>query len=103
MAAMTFTVVPELQPSRWKIVAVASTAVMASDVSQPIDVTHETIPGTLLPCTPKAAREATIVGAEPRFPAMATMPHSRNETMTPTTAATTAWRNDTPNPRMNAP
>jgi hypothetical protein len=53
--------------------------------------------------TPNAARLSTSVGAEPRLPAMATKPHSRNETTMPTTPATTACQNEMPNPNRNDP
>ncbi len=59
--------------------------------------------GSLLPRTPNAARESTIVGAEPRLPASATKPQSRNENRIPTTPATTACQNEIPNPSVNAP
>ena len=65
-AAMTVTALPAPIPRISKTVAVASTAEIASEVSQPIEVSHEMMPGTFWPCTPKAARESTIVGAEPR-------------------------------------
>ena len=103
MAATILTEVPELQPSRWKIVVVARTAVMAREVSQPIEVIHAMTPGILLPWVPKAARERTIVGADPRLPAMAMMPQKPKETMTPMRVAAMACQKDTPNPNMKAP
>src|SRR6478609_4746473 len=48
------------------------------------------------PPQPSAARDSTIVGADPRLPASATIPQSRNENTMPTTLATTAWVKDTP-------
>ena len=101
-AATILVVVPPPQPSCSKIVAVASTARMARKVSQPIEVSHETTPGTFCPFTPKAARDRIIVGAEPRLPAIAMMPHKANETMTPTTVTSTACQNEMPKPSTNA-
>src|SRR6476661_7357631 len=77
--------VPPPHPSCLKMVAVASVAVIARNVSQPIEVSHDTTPGTFWSVTPKAARDRTMVGAEPRLPAMAMTPHRRNDTTTPTT------------------
>ena len=75
---------------------------MARKVSQPIEVSQETTPGTFCPLTPNAARESTIVGAEPRLPASAMMPHSANDTMMPRTVTTTACQKEMPKPRTNA-
>ena len=83
--------------------AVASVARIVSAVSQPTVSSQEIAVGSLLPRTPNAARESTIVGAEPRLPASATMPQSRNENRIPTTPATTACQNEIPNPSVNAP
>ena len=48
--------------------------------------------------TPKAARESTIVGDEPRLPATAMNPQSRNKNTIPTTPATKgAWTKEIPN------
>jgi len=55
---------------------------MLSEVSHPIDVSHETMPGTFWPWTPNAARESTIVGAEPRLPATAMRPQRKKEKVT---------------------
>ena len=52
---------------------------MTSTVSQPTVSSQEIAVGSLLPRTPNAARESTIVGAEPRLPASAMKPQSRNE------------------------
>src|SRR5690606_17340078 len=90
-------------PSCVMTVAVASTAMIARNVSQPIDVSHETMPGTFCPCTPKAARESTMVGAEPRFPEIAMSPHSRNDTTMPMTETIVACQNEMPNPSTNEP
>jgi hypothetical protein len=57
----------------------------------------------LLPRTPNAARLSTIVGADPRLPASATSPQSRNENTTPISPAITACQNEIPNPSANAP
>ena len=84
------------------IVAVASTAMIARNVSHPIEVSHEMTPGTFWPVTPKAARERIIVGAEPRLPAIAMTPHRANETVMPTTATRTPCQNETPNWRTKA-
>ena len=100
--ATTLVTVPPPQPSRSKIVEVASTARMASAVSQPIETSQERTPGTFWPLTPNAARERTIVGAEPRLPAMATTPQRANETTMPTTVTTTACQKEMPKPRTNA-
>ena len=101
-AATTLVVVPPPQPSWVKIVEVASTARMARKVSQPIEVSHEMTPGSFCPFTPKAARDRIIVGADPRLPAIAMMPHRANETMTPTTVTSTACQNEMPKPSTNA-
>ncbi len=82
---MTLVAVPPPQPSRSNTVAVASVARMISTVSQPTVSSQEITAGSLLPRTPNAARLSTIVGAEPRLPATAMNPHSRNETTMPTT------------------
>ena len=103
IVAQILTEFPELQPSRRKIVVVAKTAVIARDVSQPIEVIQEMTPGILLPWVPKAARDSTIVGAEPRLPAIAIMPQNPKETVTPTRVAAIACQKDTPNPNMKAP
>src|SRR5690606_16641201 len=60
-------------------------------------------PGTFCPCTPNAARESTIVGADPRLPAIAISPHSANETTMPMIETMVACQNDTPNPSTNEP
>ena len=65
--------------------AVASVARMVSTVSQPTVSSQEIAAGSRLPRTPNAARESTIVGAEPRLPASATKPQSRNENTMPIT------------------
>ena len=95
--------VPPPQPSRSKTVAVARVARIVSAVSQPTVSSQEIAVGSLLPRTPNAARESTIVGAEPRLPASATTPQSRNEKMMPITPAITACQNEIPKPRVNAP
>ena len=90
-------------PSCVMTVAVASTAMIARNVSQPIEVSHETMPGTFWPCTPKAARESTMVGAEPRLPAIAISPHSRNDTTMPMIDTIVACQNEMPKPSTNDP
>jgi hypothetical protein len=91
--------VPPLHPSWVKIVAVASVAVMTRNVSQPIEVSQDTTPGTFCPVTPNAARDRTMVGAEPRLPAMAMTPQRANDTTTPTTVTRRAWVKEMPKPR----
>ena len=53
-------------------------------------------PGTFCPVTPKAARLSTIVGAEPRLPAIAMTPHRAKETTIPTRATSTPCQNEMP-------
>jgi hypothetical protein len=65
--------------------------------------THDRTAGTRLPSTPNAARLSTSVGAEPRLPAIATSPQSRNETTMPTTPATRACQKEMPNPNRKDP
>jgi len=65
--------------------------------------TQETIVGSLFPCTPNAARDSTSVGADPRLPATAMNPTSRNDTTMPTAPATQACQNEIPNPSTYAP
>ena len=43
-----------------------------------------------------------MVGAEPRLPAIAMMPHRANETITPTTVTSAACQNEMPKPSTNA-
>ncbi len=83
--------------------AVASVARMTSAVSHPTVSSHEIAVGSLLPRTPNAARDRTIVGAEPRLPASAMNPHSRNENTMPISPATTAWPNAIEKPSVKAP
>jgi hypothetical protein len=102
MAAMTLVAVPPPHPSRSKIVAVASTAMIDKKVSQPIETSHEMTPGTFCPVTPKAARDKIIVGAEPRLPAIAMIPQSTKETTTPSEGDEDACQKEMPKPRTNA-
>ncbi len=83
--------------------AVASVARMTRIVSQPTVSSQEITDGSLLPRTPNAARLSTIVGAEPRLPATAMNPQSRNDTTMPTTPTITACQNEMPNPSTNDP
>src|SRR5215218_3911321 len=99
-SATTLVAVPPLQPSWVNTVEVASVASETSTVSQPTVSTQDSTEGTRLPFTPNAARLSTSVGAEPRLPAMATNPQSRNETTMPTTPATTACQKEMPKPKM---
>jgi hypothetical protein len=103
ISATTLVRSPPPQPRRSKTVAVASVARIVSTVSQPTVSSHDTSDGSLLPRTPNAARLSTIVGAEPRLPASAISPHSRNEKAIPITPATTACQNEIPNPSVKAP
>ena len=101
--ATTLVPVPPPQPSRSSTVAVASVARMPSAVSQPPGRSQDSPAGSRLPRTPNAARDSTMVGAEPRLPASATQPHSANDTTTPTTPAIRPCQNETPKPSTNAP
>src|SRR5215218_8860260 len=101
--ATTLVAPPLLQPSWSNTCAVASVASETSAVSQPTVSTQDSTEGTRLPLTPNAARLSTSVGAEPRLPAMATRPQSRNETTIPTTPATSACQKEMPNPKRNEP
>ncbi len=103
ISAMTFVAVPPPQPSRSNTVAVASVARMISTVSQPTVSSQEIADGSLLPRTPKAARPSTMVGIEPRLPATAMNPQSRNEITMPTSPAAAACQNEMPKPSSNAP
>src|SRR5262252_3239676 len=103
ISAMILVAVPPPQPRRSNTVAVASVARMTSTVSQPTVSSQEITDGSLLPLTPNAARPSTMVGAEPRLPATAMNPHSRNDTMMPTRLTATACQNEIPNPSTNAP
>ena len=103
ISAITLTPVPPPQPSRSNTVAVASVARMISTVSQPTVSSQEISEGSLLPRTPNAARPSTMVGAEPRLPATAMNPQSRNETTIPTSPRMTACQNETPKSSTNAP
>src|SRR4051794_7782253 len=95
--------VPPPQPSRSSTVAVASVARITSTVSQPTVSSQDSAEGRRFPRTPNAARDSTMVGAEPRLPASATQPQSANDTTTPTTAAIRPCQNETPKPSTNAP
>ena len=75
---------------------------MARKVSQPIETSHEMTPGTFCPCTPKAARDRIMVGAEPRLPAIAMMPQRAKDTTTPMTVTRIACQKEMPKPRTNA-
>ena len=101
--ATTFVPVPPPQPSSRKIVAVASVAMIARNVSQPMEMSQLNTPGSFWPTTPNGARLSTIVGADPRLPATATSPHATNETTTPTTATSAACTRDSPNPSTYVP
>jgi hypothetical protein len=52
---------------------------------------------------PNAARESTMVGADPRLPASETKPTSRKPRMMPATPAIVACQKLTPKPRKNEP
>src|SRR5271154_5807688 len=94
---------PPPQCSAVKTVDVASTAMTVRTVSQPTQSSHEMNDGRRLPRTPYAARLSTIVGAEPRLPAVAMMPQRTKLTMMPISATISACQNEMPKPRMYAP
>src|SRR5688500_5257027 len=96
--ATTWVPTPPPAQSRSTTVAVARVAVITRTVSQPTVSSQEMPEASRLPRTPKAARDSTIVGAEPRLPATATNPQSRNENTTPITPTTSACQNEIPNP-----
>jgi hypothetical protein len=101
--ASTLVPVPPPQPSRSSTVAVARVARMTSTVSQPTVSSQDSAAGSRLPRTPNAARLSAMVGADPRLPASATSPQSRNETTMPMTPAIAPCQKDTPKPRTKAP
>ena len=103
MSATTLVATPPSQPSSVKTVAVASTASAVSTVSQPTVRSQESTETSRLPLTPNTARLSTIVGADPRLPARAMNPQSRNEMMMPTTPTIVACQNEMPNPSRNEP
>src|SRR3984957_11019862 len=100
--AITLVAVPALQCSCANTVAVASVASAVSTISQPTLSIHETSAGSLFPCTPNAARDSTSVGADPRLPATAMKPTSRNETTIPISPATQACQKEMPKPSTYA-
>ena len=101
--ATTLVASPPLHPSRAKTVDVASTAMTVSAVSQPTHSSQEIAEGMRLPRTPYAARDSTIVGAEPRLPAVAITPQSQKLKTMPIAPTMTAWMKEMPKPRTNAP
>lgn len=103
MRAAALVPVPPPQPRAPKTVAVAIVASAVRTVSQPTVSIQETTAGSRLPRTPYAARLSTMVGAEPRLPATATKPHSRNDTTMPSAPAARACRKEMPKPNANAP
>ena len=76
----------------------ASVASTVSTISQPTLSIQDTSAGSLLPCTPNAARDSTSVGADPRLPATAMNPTSRKLTTIPISPATHACQNEMPKP-----
>ena len=76
---------------------------IARKVSQPTVRIHEIAAEIRFPLKPKAARERTSVGAEPRLPAMAMRPHTTKESATPTTDTMIAWVRESPKPRTHEP
>ena len=102
-SATIFTTGPPPQPSCVNTVAVASVASTVRTVSQPTVSTQEIAVASQLPRTPNAARLRIIVGADPRLPATATKPQSRNEKTMPTTPAIAACQNEMPKPSVNEP
>jgi len=101
--ATTLTAVPLLQPSSRNTVAVASVAMIARNVSQPIEISQLKTPGSFWPTTPNGARDRIIVGAEPRLPAIATSPQAANETTMPIAATIVACQNEMPKPSTKLP
>src|SRR3954470_10931191 len=101
--AMSLVAVPLLQPSWSNTCAVASVASETSAVSQPTVRIQDSSEGARLPLTPKAARLSTSVGAEPRLPAMAMRPQSRNDTTMPMTPAIRACQKEMPKNSRNEP
>src|SRR5215469_14302501 len=101
--AMTLVTFPDDQPSWWNTVAIASVASTTRMISHPTFSSHDTSDGSLLPCTPNAARDSTSVGADPRLPATAMNPTSRNDTTIPIRPATHACQNDKPPSSTYAP
>ncbi len=95
-SATTFVLVPPPQPRRLKTVDVASTAMTMRNVSQPTHNSQEMNEGRRFPRIPKAARLRTMVGAEPRFPAMAMTPQSKKLTVMPIRPTTIACQNEMP-------
>ena len=98
MKAITLVRSPALQPSWWNTVAVARVASTVSTISQPTFSIQDTSAGSLLPCSPNAARDSTSVGADPRLPATAMNPTSRKLTAIPISPAATACQNEMPKP-----
>ena len=90
-------------PTRVRTVSVASVASETKTVSQPTKIKYENRPGTMLPLTPKAARDSVIVGAFARLPASELMPTKKKDATVPIIAANVACQKDIPNPRKNAP
>lgn len=72
------------------------------NVSHPIERNQLMMPGTFCPWTPNAARDRTMVGTEPRLPAIAMTPHSMNDSGMPIRATRTPCPNETPKPYTNA-
>jgi hypothetical protein len=101
--AITLVAVPAVQPSAVKTVAVASVASATSTVSQPTSSSQLTAVGRTFPRTPKAARDSTIVGADPRWPASQTKPTSKKLSTMPATPARVACQKLTPKPSRNEP
>src|SRR5690349_20281650 len=83
-STISFVAPPAGQPSRPNTVVMARVDSTTSAVSQPTISNQDTKAGSLLPCTPKAARLSTMVGAEPRLPASATSPQAKNDKTMPT-------------------
>lgn len=97
------TLVPLPQPSFSAAVAIARTAVMASEISQPSVAIQLSAAGILAPRTPKVARVNTIVGAFPRLPAIDITPTSRKDTITPIMVISVACQKDIAKPSAQAP
>ncbi len=102
-SVITLTGVPAGQPSWWNTVGTASVARTTSTVSQPTFTIQEITAGSALPRTPNAARDSTIVGADPRLPAIAMSPQARNDNTIPMIETISACQNEIPNPSTNDP
>ena len=102
-AEMILGTAPVPAPSFSNVEDMASTAVVAREISQPSVAIQDSAAGILAPSMPNWAREMTMVGAFARLPAMEMMPTSRKDTTTPTIDMMVACRNEMPKPSPHAP